>query len=204
MDTGETGRGVSGGETAVSEITALLAAVETGQPGATDRLFGVVYDELRRLARRQIAHGPGSPTLDTTALVHEAYLKLSHDARWTVENRRHFFNLAARAMRQVLVDHARRRSRQKRGGGAPVVDLDSHPVAAPERAGELLALDEALQRLSAAEPALARLVELRYFSGLSVEQIAELDGVSDRTIKRRWRVARAFLFQELSAPGAAL
>ena len=186
-----------------AEITALLEAVERGEGGALDRLFVRVYDELRRLARRQLASGPSSPTLDTTALVHEAYLKLSCDAHWSVENRRHFFNLAARAMRQVLVDYARRRGRIERGGGAVVLDLDAREIAAPDRAGELIALDEALDRLGAAEPELARLVELRFFTGLSVEQIAELAGVSDRTVKRRWRAARAFLFQELAGAGLA-
>jgi RNA polymerase sigma factor (TIGR02999 family) len=186
---------------APSEITALLAAVGGGDRAAVDRLFAHVYEELRRLARRQLAAGGAGPTLDTTALVHEAYLRLSHDARWTVEDRRHFFALAARAMRHVIVDHARRRRRQKRGGGALAVDLDAAELAAPERAEELIALDASLARLEAAEAELAQLVEWRFFAGLSVEEIAELLGVSDRTVKRRWRVARAFLYQDLAAQG---
>lgn len=186
---------------APSEITALLAAVGDGDRAAVDRLFEHVYEELRRLARRQLAAGGAGPTLDTTGLVHEAYLRLSRDARWTVEDRRHFFALAARAMRHVIVDHARRRRRQKRGGGAVAVDLDAAELAAPERAQDLIALDASLSRLEAAEAELAQLVEWRFFAGLSVEEISELLGVSDRTVKRRWRAARAFLYQDLSAQG---
>lgn len=185
------------------EITTLLAAAGAGDRGASDRLFEAVYAELRRIARRQRAAAAPSATLSTTALVHEAYLKLSGDARWTVEDRRHFFALAARAMRHVLVDHVRRRGRLKRGGGALALDIEAEEIAAPDRADELVALDEALDRLESVEPELARLVEWRFFAGLSVEEIAELVGVSDRTVKRRWRSARAFLYQDLAAQGLA-
>jgi RNA polymerase sigma factor (TIGR02999 family) len=185
----------------VEEITTLLAAAGAGDRGASDRLFEAVYAELRRIARRQRAAAAPSATLSTTALVHEAYLKLSGEARWSVEGRRHFFALAARAMRHVLVDHVRRRSRLKRGGGALALDLEAEEVAAPDRGEELVALDEALGRLESVEPDLAQLVEWRFFAGLSVEEIAELTGVSDRTVKRRWRSARAFLFQDLAAQG---
>lgn len=184
-----------------AEITALLRAAEGGAAEASNRLYEAVYAELRRLARRQLALGPSSRTLDTTALVHEAYVKLSGEARWTVENRRHFFALAARAMRMVLVDRARRQGRQKRGGGQFAVDLERVELAAPDRAEELVALDGSLERLEGADPELARLVEWRFFAGLSVEEIAELVGVSDRTVKRRWRAARAFLHQDLAAQG---
>lgn len=184
-----------------AEITALLRAAENGAAGASNRLYEAVYAELRRLARRQLALGPASRTLDTTALVHEAYVKLSGEARWTVENRRHFFALAARAMRMVLVDRARRQGRKKRGGGQLEVDLERVEIAAPDRAEELVALDGSLGRLEGADPELARLVEWRFFAGLSVEEIAELEGVSDRTVKRRWRAARAFLHQDLAAQG---
>jgi RNA polymerase sigma factor (TIGR02999 family) len=185
------------------EITTLLAAAGAGDRGASDRLFEAVYAELRRIARRQRAAAAPMATLSTTALVHEAYLKLSGEARWSVEDRRHFFALAARAMRHVLVDHVRRRGRLKRGGGAVALDLEALEVAAPDRGDELVALDEALDRLEAVEPELARLVEWRFFAGLSVEEIAELTGISDRTVKRRWRAARAFLYQDLAAQGIA-
>lgn len=186
---------------APAEITALLAAAGEGATEASNRLYDAVYGELRRIARAQLARGPSVRTLDTTALVHEAYVKLSGEARWTVENRRHFFSLAARAMRQVLVDHARRWGSQKRGSGQLAVELDPALIAAPARAEELLALDGSLERLEEADPELARLVELRFFAGLSVDEVAELAGVSDRTVKRRWRSARAFLHQDLAAQG---
>ena len=186
---------------ASAEITALLLAAEGGSADASNRLYEAVYGELRRLARAQLRRGPTARTLDTTALVHEAFLKLSGAASWTVENRRHFFSLAARAMRLVLVDHARRQGSQKRGGGQFAVDLDPALVATPDRADELVALDGSLARLEAADPELARLVEWRFFAGLSVDEISELAGVSDRTVKRRWRSARAFLHQDLAAQG---
>jgi RNA polymerase sigma factor (TIGR02999 family) len=185
------------------EITDLLHAVERGDRSATDRLFEAVYEELRRIARRQLGAGGWAETLSTTALVHEAYLKLSLSARWTAENRRHFFALAARAMRHLVVDHARRRGRQKRGGGQALLDVDEHQPASPQRPEELVALDEALARLERAEPELAQLVEWRFFAGLSIEEIAELAGVSDRTIKRRWRLARALLYRDLEDQGLA-
>jgi RNA polymerase sigma factor (TIGR02999 family) len=184
-----------------SEITALLEAAGGGDRAAFDRLFTAVYDELRTIARRQLRRSAGSLTLDTTALVHEAYVKFSRQTRWSIANRLHFYRLAARAMRSVVIDHARRRGRAKRGGDRVAVELDEALVAAPERAGELLAVDEALSRLEGVEPELAQLVEWRFFAGLSVEEIAALLEVSDRTVKRRWRAARAFLYQDLAAQG---
>lgn len=184
-----------------SEITGLLAALGAGDRGAFDRLFETVYAELRAIARRQLRHSARAETLDTTALVHEAYLKFSRQERWTVENRLHFYRLAARAMRSVVIDHARRKSRVKRGGDQIVVALEEESFAAPTRTDELLAVDEALSRLESAEPELAQLVEWRFFAGLSIDEIAGLLGVSDRTVKRRWRSARTFLFQDLQAQG---
>jgi RNA polymerase sigma factor (TIGR02999 family) len=198
------GAATGGGEAAPSEVTRLLAAVGAGDRAAIDRLFEVVYAELRRIAQRQLRGAVREETLSTTALVHEAYLKLSRDAGWSVRDRGHFFALAARAMRHVLVDHARHRGRAKRGGGAVPLSLDDALVPAPERAEELLALDGALDRLESADPELARLVEWRFFAGLSVEEVAELLEVSDRTVKRRWRAARAFLYRDLAAQGVAL
>ena len=167
-----------------TEITALLRAVGQGDRSALDRLFEQVYGELRRIARRQLRTALPAATLDTTALVHEAYLKLSGGGPWSTRDRSHFYALTAQAMRRVLIDHARRRTRQKRGG---------RMVA--------LALDQALARLEAVDPELASLVEWRFFAGLSVEEIAELREVSDRTVKRHWRLARAFLFREMAAQG---
>ncbi|MDQ1348778.1 MAG: hypothetical protein QG573_2154 [Acidobacteriota bacterium] len=183
------------------EITALLVAVENGDRGAFDRLFEAVYTELRSIARRQLRGASSADTLSTTALVHEAYLKFSKQASWSVENRRHFYALAARAMRSVVIDHARRRGRVKRGGARVAVELDEQQIASPERGADLLAVDEALSRLESADPDLAQLVEWRFFGGLSIDEIAGLLDVSDRTVKRRWRTARAFLFQDLAAQG---
>lgn len=184
---------------APAEITALLLAVGSGDSLAFNRLFEVVYSELRTIARQQLRRFSAAESLDTTALVHEAYLKFSRQEHWSVESRVHFYCLAARAMRSVVIDHARRRSRIKRGGDQVEVELDEDRFAAPVRATELLAIDEALTRLEGAEPELAQIVEWRFFAGLSVEEIAGLLGVSDRTVKRRWRSARAFLYQDLIA-----
>lgn len=183
------------------DITALLRAVEGGDRAAMDRLFTSVYGELRRIARRQLTSGPSSATLDTTALVHEAYLKLANGATLSMRDRFHFFATTARAMRLVLIDHARGRLRVKRGGGAPVGALEEGEIAALERPEELVALDEALSRLESADPDLARIVEWRFFGGLSIEEIAATLEVSDRTVKRRWRAARALLFEDLAGRG---
>jgi len=186
---------------APEQITALLHAAEGGDREALDRLFGLVYAELRKLARRQLQVTPPQSTLSTTALVHEAYLKLSVDVHWSTRDRSHFFALAARAMRHILIDRARRRTRRKRGGPESPVSLDDAQVPVHDRGEELLALDDALDLLAAVDPELARLVEWRFFAGLSVEEIAGNIKVSDRTVKRQWRAARAFLYQQLAEPG---
>jgi len=192
---------VSEPEVESAEITALLRAVEGGDRAAVGDLFERVYSELRKIARRQLRAAPPLQTLHTTELVHEAYVRLSGAAHWSTRDRFHFFALTAQAMRRVLIDHARRRTRQKRGGRAVALSLEDFDVPVAERADELLALDGALARLEETDEELARLVEWRFFAGLSVEEIAELHGVSDRTVKRRWRLARAFLLQELAAQG---
>lgn len=181
----------------------LLAAARSGDRGAYDRVFGHVYAELRRIASRQAARFSDPATLSTTALVHEAYLKLAGDRVVGAADREHFFALAARAMRQILIDHTRGRTRQKRGGGAPHLPLDH--VALPEDApvDDLLALDQALGRLERVDPELARLVEWRFFAGLTLAEIAELTSVSERTVKRDWQVARAFLARELGDASGA-
>ena len=182
------------------EITRLLAAVQAGDGSASDRLFSLVYDDLRRVARRQL-RARLRPTLTTTALVHETYLKLSVRGRWSARDRAHFFALAARAMRQIIVDYARERTRVKRGGRASPVSLEpEHAVSMDDPADEILAVDRALSRLHEEDPELARLVEWRFFGGLSVEEIATALEISDRTVKRHWRAARAFLHRELAGP----
>jgi RNA polymerase sigma factor (TIGR02999 family) len=186
------------------EITNLLHAAEAGDRGAVDRLFSAVYGEMRKLAHRELASAGLHGTINTTALVHETYLKLSRGKAWSVRDRFHFYATTAKAMRMVLIDDARRRLRGKRGGGRANVPLEEAEaiLPAPEKSEELLALDEALGRLETAAPELARVVEWRFFAGLSVEEIAKSLEVSDRTVRRHWRAARAFLFRDLSGPEA--
>jgi RNA polymerase sigma factor (TIGR02999 family) len=176
-------------------VTQLLDAVREGDSRAHDVLFARVYGELRRLAR-QVRQGRAGETLRTTALVHEAYLKLipSSEQRW--ESRAHFFAVAARAMRQVLVDAARRRQAHKRGAGEQLVSLEEG-VAAPVRSEELLALDEALARLARRNERWVRIVEHRFFAGMTAEETAAVMEVSLRTVEREWRAARAWLGAEL-------
>jgi RNA polymerase sigma factor (TIGR02999 family) len=186
------------------EITNLLHAAEAGDRGAVDRLFSAVYGEMRKLAHRELASAGLHGTINTTALVHETYLKLSRGNGWSVRDRFHFYATTAKAMRMVLIDDARRRLRGKRGGGRTNLPLEEAEaiLPAPEKSEELLALDEALGRLETAAPELARVVEWRFFAGLSVEEIAKSLEVSDRTVRRQWRAARAFLFRDLSGPEA--
>jgi RNA polymerase sigma factor (TIGR02999 family) len=178
------------------DITGLLIALRNGDQSAMDRLLPLVYDDLRERAHRQLSHRASGDTLSTTALVHEAYLKLAGSAQHSYQDRVHFFAVASRAMRQILVDYARRGTAGKRNGGR-VVTLDPEAVPSGDRGEELLALDEALARLERVDERLARTVELRFFGGLSVEETAELQGVSPRTVKRDWRKARAFLYNEM-------
>lgn len=173
------------------QITNLLAAWEAGDEEARDALFPLVYEQLHALARRQ-GYRQGE-TLRPTALVNEVYLRLADKETITVKDRHHFFALAATAMRQITIDLARRRLAAKRGGGAVVVELkdsDTQILATPE---VMIALNEAIRDLGEIEPRLTKIVELRFFGGLSVEETAEILGVSTRTVKRDWRKARAFL-----------
>lgn len=174
---------------------------DSGEPVAED-LFDRLYEQLHRLAHAQLAvHGKAGATLNTTVLVHEAYLRLAGPEGIEAADRAHFFNLAARVMRHVIVDFARRRDADKRGGGAIKVELDEiRELAEPEAAlpAELLALDVALAELEKGSPDLARLVELRFFAGLGLEEIAGLLGRSERSLKRDWRRARAFLLARLN------
>lgn len=185
------------------EITALLSALSRGDQSARDRLYPLVYRELHQRAHGQLARFRPGDTLSTTALVHEAYLKLAGAAAQSFQDRVHFFSVASRAMRQILLDYARRAIAAKRGGGQ-AVSLDPAVMPDPGRPEELVALDEALERLAAADERLARIVELRFFGGLSVEETAVAVGSSPRTVKRDWRKARAFLYQALrDEPGPA-
>ncbi|HZY83444.1 MAG TPA: ECF-type sigma factor [Gemmataceae bacterium] len=180
----------------MGDLTRVLDAVAAGDPQAASQLLPLVYDELRRLAAARLAREAPGQTLDATALVHEAYLRLvgpADDRRWN--DRGHFFAAAAESMRRVLIDSARRKLAQKRGGGLQRQPLDG--VAAPGPDEELLALDEALQKLAAADPLKARLVELRYFAGLTGEQAAAALGISPTTADRHWAYARAWLQTEV-------
>jgi RNA polymerase sigma factor (TIGR02999 family) len=179
------------------QITRLLSAVRSGDQDALDLVFKMVYGELHTAARRQLARARPGQTLNTTALVHEAYLKLVGTARAEWSDRSHFLAVAAKAMRQIIIDYARWASRKKRGGGAQRITLDGIDVADEERASELVALDAALTRLESFSDKLARLVELRFFAGLSVEETADAMGVPPHQIKRDWRKARAFLLQDM-------
>ena len=179
--------------------TDLIATAATGDDTALNQLIPLVYDELRSLAHRRLAAEHRHDSLQTTALVHEVYLKLVDDTRVTGRGRAYFFAAVSRAMRQILVDRARRRLAVKRGQGAEVVSLDEDQAAVDAYAAELVDLDEALTRLAERSPRHARVVELRFFAGLNVEQTAEAVGVSPRTVKSDWAMARAWLFSELGA-----
>ena len=183
----------------MSEVTRLLGEIDRGDGGAAARLLPVIYDELRKLAAARMADEPPGQTLDATALVHEAYMRLlGDDAQHQWDNRGHFFAAAAEAMRRILVDNARRKRRPKHGGDRKRIDLEQTSLLAPSRADDLLALDEALTRLAAEEPAKAEVVKLRFFAGLSVEEAALALGISAATAKRHWAYARAWLHTALS------
>jgi RNA polymerase sigma factor (TIGR02999 family) len=179
------------------EITGLLAELRTGERDALDRVFTLVYEELHARAKRELRQQAAGQTLSATVLVHEFYLKLSDSAELQLKDRRHFFALAARAMRQIVVDHARRALAQKRGGGARAVTFDVPEAQPAVDAADLVALDRALTELTELDERLAQTVELRFFAGLSVEETAEAMDVSPRTVKRDWRKARAFLLRAM-------
>lgn len=185
-------------------VTRLLADFESGNSAAFDALFPIVYDELRRIARRQRGRWNGDTTLDTTALVHEAYLKLTGAEQIGGQSRVHFLRIASRAMRQILCNYARDRRSAKRGAAAPHVPLDllhenRSPMSLSDEPSETLTdLDEALSRLEKLDPRLSEVVECRFFGGLTIEDTAAALGISPATVKREWALARAWLFRELS------
>lgn len=181
------------------EITEILRAWNDGRREALDEIVPLVYDELRRQARRYLRRERGNHTLQTTALVNEAYLKLIDQRNVAWQNRAHFFGIAASLMRRILVDYARTKHRRKRGGAAEDLPLDEAILIKAENGDlDLLALDEALDRLAEIDAQQARIVELRYFSGLSIEETAEVLAISIATVKRNWNMARAWLHHELT------
>jgi RNA polymerase sigma factor (TIGR02999 family) len=187
----------------MSEATELLAAVRTGNEDAARELFEMVYAELRQIAAHKMAHEAPGHTLQPTALVHEAWLRLGGDAQPHWQNRAHFFGAAAEAMRRILVDRARRKQAARRGGGAGHVDIHEVEIAGPASDEQLLALNEALQRFEAQDPPKAELVKLRYFVGLKLEPAAQVMNISEPTAKRWWAYAKAWLFREMTAEGGS-
>jgi len=185
-------------ESQPGDVTVLLTELSKGSPEAASRLVPLVYDELRRLAGRYMRRERADHTLQATALVHEAYMKLVQQkaaAEW--QNRAHFFGIAARIMRNILVDHARNHVAEKRGGGQQAALLEENLVFAPEKSVDLLRLDQSLQRLTELDARQGRVVELRFFGGLTVEETAEVLGVSPKTVKRDWSMAKAWLHGDL-------
>ncbi len=182
-----------------TDVTELLLAWNTGDRTALDRLMPVVYQELRRLARHYMQSEKPGHSLQATALVNEAYIRLVDQQRVDWKNRAHFFGAAAQIIRRVLVDHARSRGRLKRGGDDVRVTFDGDIGPRSEVQGDLVALDDALNQLAKLDPQQARVVELRYFTGLSIEETAEALGISPATVKRDWATARAWLFREMTS-----
>jgi RNA polymerase sigma factor (TIGR02999 family) len=182
------------------DITALLSELTQGNREAAEKLIPLIYDELKRLARGYMRRERADHTLQTTALVHEAYLKLIRQKVANWQSRAHFFGIAAQLMRRILVDYARGHLREKRGGAKIVLPLDEALVFSPEHSEELVKLDEALERLSKLDARQGRIVELRFFGGLSVEETSQLLDVSPKTVKRDWAVAKAWLHGELRSP----
>jgi RNA polymerase sigma-70 factor, ECF subfamily len=180
------------------EITQLLIEWNNGSQDALDQLYPLVYEELRRLAHRYMSRERPGHTLQTTAVVHEAYLRLIDQKHVQWQNRAHFFAIAAQMMRRILITHAQSRAYAKRSGGAFKVSLDEAAILSQERTGELLALDEALKSLTVLDPRRSQVVELRFFGGLSNEEIAEVLKISPNTVTRDWNVAKAWLYRELS------
>lgn len=184
--------------TTAPDVTGLLLKWQQGESGALEQLTPLVYDELRRIAHRYMRQERDGHTLQTTALVNEAYLRLVGQDRIAWQNRTHFYAVTAQVMRHVLIDHARRRLYDKRGGGAEHVPLEDIDVMTAARAAELVALDEALNELARLDPRKSRVVELRYFGGLSLEETADVLEVSVMTVRRDWRAAKAWLYKTVT------
>ena len=187
----------------MSDVTRILTAIEQGDAKASDELLPLVYSELRRMAAHKMAGERPGQTLQPTALVHEAWLKLVDSTNQSWQNRAHFFGAAAEAMRRILIARARSKNRQRRGSGAAHLDVDEIEIAGPAPDDQLDALNEALDRFAALEPQQAELVKLRYFVGLQIDEAAEVLGISKATAKRWWAYARAWLFHEIQSPQTA-
>jgi RNA polymerase sigma-70 factor (ECF subfamily) len=183
------------------EITELLEQWSGGNQTALDKLYPLVYEELRRLARSYMKREPKGHTLQTTALINEAYVRIVDQKSVHWQNRSHFFAISAQIMRRILVDHARRYLHAKRGGGARRVSLDEAMIVATERSEEVLMLDEALNNLARMDPRRCQVVELRYFAGLNNQEIASVLHISENTVMRDWNLARAWLYQQLGGVG---
>ncbi len=183
----------------MSDITQILQAVGRGHGRASDELLPLVYEELRHLAAARMAREQPGQTLQATAIVHEAWLRLVADGQRTWQNRAHFFGAAAEAMRRILIENARRKSRLKRGGGMVRVDIERLNLAATTPDDKMLLIDAALQQLEATDPVKARIVVLKFFGGLTNQEVAENLGVTERTIERQWAFARTLLFQAIKA-----
>jgi len=181
----------------MADATLLLTAVEQGDPKAADELLDLVYEELRRLATSKMAQEAPGQTLQPTALVHEAWLRLVGGKNPKFENRAHFFSAAAEAMRRILIDRARRKLTQRHGGGCERVDLEEQDLAAPDADRQLLAVHEVLDKLATEHPAQAEVVKLRYFAGMTNEETAQVLGVSVATVKNYWTFARTWIFHEI-------
>ena len=180
-------------------VTELLIELRQGRPEVMDRLFPLVYDELRRVAHRAVGGERTGHTLGTTGLVHEAYLRLVDQTRIEYRDRAHFFGIAARAMRQILVDYARRHRAGKRGGNQRAISLDDAIVGVEDRAEALLGLDEALNELESVDPRLGQVVQCRFFGGLTEEETGEGLGITARTVRRDWLKAKGWLYHRLRA-----
>jgi len=185
-------------EAQTHEVTQLLIDWSNGDRAALDKLIPVVEEELRRLAHRYMSRERAGHTLQTTALVNEAFVRLVNRKNVHWQNRAHFFGIAAQLMRTILVDHARSHASAKRGGGANKLELDEGMVVSQQKASEVLALDDALKQLALIDPQQSRIVELRFFGGLTVEETAEVMHLSPATIKREWSTAKAWLYRELA------
>jgi len=183
-------------------ITQLLAEWQHGDQSALDELYPLVYDELHRLARRYMSRERKGHTLQTTALINEAYVRLVGQKNVHWANRSHFFAISAQIMRRILIDHARRHAYAKRGGGAQQVSLEEAAVITPDQSGELLRLDEALKSLAEMDPRRSQVVELRYFGGINNEEIVGVLNVAENTVTRDWNMARAWLYQQLGGSAA--
>ena len=181
----------------MNDVTLMLQAVGRGEKQAAEQLLPLVYDELRRLAALRMAREAAGQTLQPTALVHEAWLRLVGDGDQSWENRAHFFGAAAEAMRRILIESARRKSRLKRGGNRVQVDLEKLDLAATSPDDRVLLIDEALRRLEERDPKLARILTLKFFGGLTNDEVAEIIGVNERTIRRQWTFAKAWLLENI-------